>query len=139
MTDASDQLNRFFVSGQEVLSPVHALEAARFGAIFIDVRDTYHTDYKQYDVPQCLICPPTEFEQFLEKLDRNGWYVVADVSGTIIRSLYDKMKVAGFSHVVMLGGGFVLWERLGLPILVDKHRALSGSCVCQLKYRNLKK
>jgi hypothetical protein len=42
----------------------------------------------------------------------------------------------GFTKVAGLAGGIVEWERDGLPLLLDNKARLSGSCMCQLKFRN---
>lgn len=49
------------------------------------------------------------------------------------------MIQAGFQNTYNLAGGFVEWERDGLPIKIDVQERLSGSCMCQLKPRKRNK
>jgi rhodanese-related sulfurtransferase len=111
--------------------------ACTLGAVMLDVRETYNTDYKQFDVPESLLMPLSLENELSDSLPRDRWIIIADVSGNMSVDFCNRLIQKGYQQVCVLSGGFVEWERLGLPIITDIHQAFSGSCVCQLKQRNL--
>jgi rhodanese-related sulfurtransferase len=117
------------------LSPRETRELLNQGAFLLDLRDTDFVDYKAFDVPNVLNFPMEGFEQHLEKLDKEGWYILADSSGLKSRDYVQKMLDKGFLNAASMGGGFIEWERDGLPVSVDVNERLSGACACQLKPR----
>lgn len=127
----SDKCNVFALGLKE------AYRACELGAVMLDVREAYHTAYKQFNVPQVLYMPQSLWEELYACLPHDKWLIIADVSGNMSTDLYAKLLNKGFSKLCVLSGGFVAWERLGLPVTIDPHQAFSGSCVCQLKQRNL--
>ena len=111
------------------------------GLIIIDIRDPDYLAYKSFNVEQgsLINIPEKNFDVHLQNvvhlqnLDQQKYYVVADSSGIHNQSYAQRMVEKGFRHVACMGGGFVEWERDGLPICEDKYERLSGSCACQLK------
>ncbi|TVQ10392.1 MAG: hypothetical protein EA361_14035 [Bacteroidetes bacterium] len=127
------------IKGILSLTPRETHELVHKGAFLIDLRDTDFSDYKAFDVPNVLILPKEGFEKHLDKLDKEGYYVLADSSGLNSRDFVQKMLDSGFMHAASMGGGFIEWERDGLPVRVDVNERLSGSCACQLKPREREK
>ncbi len=127
------------IKGILSLTPRETHELVHKGAFLIDLRDTDFVDYKAFDVPNVLILPKEGFEKHLDKLDKEGYYVLADSSGLNSRGFVQKMLDIGFMHAASMGGGFIEWERDGLPVRVDVNERLSGSCACQLKPREREK
>lgn len=123
------------IKGILSLTPRETHELVQKGAFLIDLRDSDFSDYKAFDVPNVLSYPLDGFEQHLDKLDKQGWYILADSSGLKSREYVQKMLDQGFLHAASMGGGFIEWERDGLPVRVDINERLSGSCACQLKPR----
>lgn len=117
------------------LTPRETRELVNRGAFLIDLRDMDFVDYKAFDIPHVLNLPLNEFEQSLEKLDKGGYYILADTSGLKSREFVQKMLDKGFMYAGSMSGGFLEWERDGLPVRVDVNERLSGSCACQLKPR----
>jgi rhodanese-related sulfurtransferase len=117
------------------LSPRETRELLNQGAFLIDLRDTDFVDYKSFDVPNVLNFPMERFEQYFEKLDKEGWYILADSSGLKSRDYAQNMLDKGFLNAASMGGGFIEWERDGLPVSIDANERLSGACACQLKPR----
>lgn len=117
------------------LTPRETNELVKKGAFLIDLRDTDFSDYKAFDVPNVLNFPMERFEQHLEKIDKEGYYILADSSGLKSRDYVQKMVDKGFMHAGSMSGGFIEWERDGLPVSVDVNERLSGACACQLKPR----
>lgn len=117
------------------LSPKEVHELLTAGLIIVDIRDPDYLAFKSFDVEngRLLNIPEKEFDDQLQNLDQQEYYVVADSSGIHNQSYAQKMIDNGFRHVACMSGGFVEWERDGLPIREDKYERLSGSCACQLK------
>lgn len=120
-------------------TPREALEHCRNGAVILDVRPELLCNYKAFDVPGVLYCPWQTLADHLEKLPADLEIIVADTSGIQSREVIALLVQAGFNHVAGLGGGMVEWERDGMPMILDNHSRLSGSCMCQLKFREKKK
>ncbi len=117
------------------VTPRETHELIKQGAYLIDLRDTDFSDYKAFDIPNVLNFPLDGFEQHLEKLDTAGYYILADSSGLKSRDYVQKLVDKGFEHAASMSGGFIEWERDGLPVCTDVNERLSGSCACQLKPR----
>lgn len=119
------------------ISLLDAQKACEMGAIILDIRELYNTDYKKFGVPQVLLMPLSKADELIDNLPRDKWLIIADVSGNMSTEFCNRLRNEKFSHVCVLSGGFIAWERLGMPVFTDEHQAFSGSCVCQLKQRNL--
>lgn len=114
-----------------------AQHACNLGAVMLDIREKYNTDYKQFDVPEVLLMPLSLESELSDSLPRDRWLIISDVSGNMCVEFCNRLIEKGFHKVCVLSGGFVEWERLGLPVITHIHQAFTGSCVCQLKQRNL--
>jgi len=136
-------LNQFM----EVYAPVNgrckgiassdALKACAMGAVILDIREEDFTLYKQFDVPQVLYMPLSNAMQHIDKLPDDSWFIVSDAAGNLSADFAAKIIESGLSNVCVLAGGFVDWERASMPLKKDTLHEMSGSCVCQLKKRNL--
>ena len=125
-------------SGILSLSPRETLELLRQGAVLIDLRNTDYLDYKAFDADNVLSMPAEVFDEKIQEMDREGHYILADPSGIKSPHFVKKMLELGFRHVASMSGGFVEWERDGMPVKIDVNERLSGSCACQLKPREKK-
>lgn len=121
------------IKGVIHLSPREACQEAKAGALILDVREEYDTDYKRFDVPEVLFCPYRRFREFADNLPRNRALIVADSTGLRSKEIVEKLSKLGFTDIANLNGGMVDWERDGLPIIVDKNAELHGQCVCRLR------
>lgn len=128
----------FISAGTPNVSPEEAHKMCRNGAVIIDIRGDYITAFKKFDVPEVIYYPKVRPQSInFESLDRNRTYIVAETSTSIgSREIVRTLMNNGFRSVYNLAGGFVEWERDGLPLLENKKARLSGSCMCQLKPRN---
>jgi rhodanese-related sulfurtransferase len=137
----NELFNRMDMHSQGVLSvtPRETNELVKEGAILVDLRDTDYIDYKAFDVDHVIILPMSVFEEQVKNLDPEGHYILADSSGIKSHIYVEKMMKLGYTHVASLSGGFVEWERDGLPVRVDVHERLTGACACQLKPRERKR
>ena len=120
------------------LSPRETLELLRQGAVLIDLRNTDYLDYKAFDADNVLSLPAEVFDEKIQQLDQEGHYILADPSGIKSPYFVEKMQNLGFRYVASMSGGFVEWERDGMPVKIDVNERLSGSCACQLKPREKK-
>lgn len=136
-----DLFHRLDMHSQGVLTvtPREANELVNEGAFLVDLRDTDYIDYKAFDVDHVIILPMSVFEEQVKNLDPGGYYILADSSGIKSHNYVEKMRKLGYTHVASMSGGFVEWERDGMPVRVDVHERLTGACACQLKPRERKR
>ncbi|MFA5817098.1 MAG: rhodanese-like domain-containing protein [Bacteroidales bacterium] len=128
----------FSVGSQLQYTPREAFNRCQEGSVILDIRPEMLCAYKAFDVQQVLYCPWQEIGQYLDRLPVEQEIIVADSSGIQSREIIQTLIRAGFIKVAGLGGGMVEWERDGLPLILDNKARLSGSCICQLKFRNSK-
>lgn len=117
------------------LSGSEALEEARKGALFIDLRLTIETDYKKFDVPEVLYLQSEELASRLSEIPRDRPVIVADSVGLKSREVVEFLIKQGYINMANLNGGILDWERDGLPVIIDPDKQLSGSCTCRLRPR----
>ena len=94
--------------------------------------------YKSFDVEKQIWIERKRISELVHQLRVDENFIVADSSGVYSKEVCKLLINYGFKNVSRLAGGFVEWERDGLPVKINNKASLSGSCVCQLKYRNLK-
>ena len=129
----------FSVGSHLVYTPQETLRRCQEGSILLDIRPHILCLYKAFDVPEVLYCPWQELELYLNQLPDNREIIIADTSGIQGREAIELLIGHGFKNVAGLAGGMVEWEQDGLPLLVDNQARLSGSCMCQLKFRTKKR
>jgi rhodanese-related sulfurtransferase len=125
--------------GIPAVSPRETLSLVKLGAKLLDVRDSDFSDYKAFDCENVFVIPEGELSQKLSFLNQDYHYIFADSAGIQSRRCAEMMIAAGFNHIAYMSGGFVEWERDGLPVRTDVNQRLSGACACQLKPREMKK
>lgn len=121
------------IKGMIHLSPKEAYTEARNGALILDIREEYDTDYKKFDVPEVLYCPYRQFEEFADRIPKDRALIVAASTGLRSKEIVEKLAGLGYCDIANLNGGMVDWERDGLPLMVDKNAELHGQCVCRLR------
>ncbi|HOK39200.1 MAG TPA: rhodanese-like domain-containing protein [Bacteroidales bacterium] len=132
-------LKKVFNSGLvNSLSPTDAYNFCLQGLIIVDIRHPSLVSYKKFDVPNVIYIPIGEIENKFTELKAEHVYLIADSSGLNSKDVTFFLNNKGLKNVFNLSGGILDWERLGLPVLTEIKEMLSGSCTCQLKYRNLK-
>ncbi|MBS4012664.1 MAG: rhodanese-like domain-containing protein [Bacteroidetes bacterium] len=117
------------------LTPKEALSLCEKGAIMLDIRDEYLHAYKYFDVAKNINVPFEELEEKLSDLSKEDTYIIADSTGINCRDASVIMLRKGFSKIFILGGGFVEWEKGGMPFIHNINERLSGECACMLKQR----
>lgn len=123
------------IAGMTHLSGSEALEAARGGALFVDLRLAIETDYKKFDVPDALYVQAEELESRMSEIPRDRPVIVADSVGLRSKEAVRRLMELGFKNVANLNGGILDWERDGMPVKVDPVKQMSGSCTCRLRPR----
>ncbi len=118
------------------LTPRETAGAVQKGALYVDLRETDFYDYKIPDVPEIFLLPLSVFKKEWYKLPRNRYLILADSSGLKSRKLVSFLKENGFDKAAQMAGGFLEWERDGLPVREDINERLTGACACQLKPRD---
>ncbi len=123
------------IAGIVHLSGSEALQAARDGALFVDLRSSLETDYKKFAVPEVHYLPFEEIGNRIGEIPRDRPVVMADSVGLHSKDAVKYLMELGYTNAANLNGGILDWEREGLPITVDLDKQLSGSCTCRLKPR----
>ena len=107
--------------------------------VLLDIRIEYLHDFKQFAVPCCLHIPLIDLTERIEELPKKLFFICADSSGINSQKAVKMLLDHGFEIVGNLSGGLVDWERAGLPVRIKIKEKLSGSCMCQLRKREIKK
>ena len=123
------------IGGMVHLWPAEALAEARGGALLVDIREDYDTDYKKFDVPEVLYIPFRQIGQRWGKIPRGRPVIVADSIGQRGKETVQFLLPNGYQNIANLNGGMMDWERDGMPMIVDKAAELHGQCVCRLRRR----
>lgn len=141
MTKSEDHFfsNSFTSGGLKFITPLNAYPLCLKGTLLIDLRPDFEGAFKRPDVPELLLLPYTEIHEHLHEIPLNRDIILADCVGIRSKEVMILLLNKGYSRILSLAGGFVDWERDGLPILVDMQERLTGSCMCQLKPRETKK
>jgi rhodanese-related sulfurtransferase len=126
-----------FVTAEGIhnLSPREAAEWCAEGALILDIREEYISQFKKLGVPVAIQIPLSRLAREADQVPKDKWIIVADSSGLHSKEACLQLKEKGFTQISNLAGGLVEWERDGLPLVVDKSEKLSGSCACQLRAR----
>ena len=126
----------FFAHGVFNLTPGESYELTEnHGFILVVVREPYMTNFKMFRVKNLLLCPFSMLTEVYHELPVDKPLIIADSAGLKSRETVFFLDKNGFVNVANMAGGFIEWERDGLPVTVDKEYRLSGSCMCQIKAR----
>ncbi|MDP3462727.1 MAG: hypothetical protein Q8S18_08075 [Bacteroidales bacterium] len=129
----------FQSGGLKFITPLKAYPLCLQGTLLIDLRPDYEGAFKRPDVPELMLIPYTEIDEHLSEIPLERDIILADCVGIRSKEVMILLHTKGYTRLLSLAGGFVDWERDGLPIKVDLSERLTGSCMCQLKPRENKK
>ncbi|HHN48446.1 MAG TPA: rhodanese-like domain-containing protein [Bacteroidales bacterium] len=118
--------------------PAEAFEASKSGAIFVDVRQDYKSDFKAFDVEKIIYVNHTEIEKRYQELPKNEFLIIANSVGLHSKEVVEFLLNKGYTRLANLNGGIYDWERDGLPMAIDVSERLTRSCACMLKPRERK-
>ena len=105
-------------------------------AIIVDVREQSFTAFKKFGIQGVIYMPFSHLPEQYVELPKDVPLIIADTVGLHSRNALLFLKDQGFENIANLAGGFVDWERYGLPVNKDITQQLDGSCICQLKPRH---
>lgn len=128
----------YFANGVLNLTPAEAYTLCENEAIIVDVREEYMAGFKMFMVPAVIFMPFSSLKSGFHDLPADKPLIFADAVGIKSRDAVMFVREQGIENAANLCGGIVDWERDGLPVTTDKTRRLSGSCMCQLKPREVK-
>jgi len=117
------------------LTPREAYKLCTDDAIILDVREDFMVGNKKFDVKQVLYCAASTIKEYFQNLPDTIPLIIADASGLHSKETAIFLVGKGFKNIANLAGGLVEWDRDGLPLQSNIAEMLSGSCMCQLKYR----
>lgn len=118
------------------LSPREAFEYCSHGAVLVDIREAYETNFRVFDIPEVVYLPWTRFGSEAGALPRDRALVLADAAGIYSREAARILVQAGYSNLAKLSGGMIDWDADGLPVRKDVDYELRGQCACKLKMRH---
>jgi len=128
----------FVINGLRHVSGKESLEILKEEGYMLDLRPEFEL-VKLMITEHILYIPFHEIKEHYPELPKDTWLILADAVGLRSKETAIFLKEKGFSNILHLAGGVVEWERDGLPVTLDKSLRLSGSCMCQLRRREIKK
>jgi rhodanese-related sulfurtransferase len=128
----------FVINGLRHVSGTESLEILKEEGIMLDVRPEFEL-IKLMNIGHVLYISYHEIKTHYQELPKETWLIIADAVGLRSKEIAYFLKEKGFTKILHLAGGVVEWDRDGLPVSLDKSLRLSGSCMCQLRRREVKK
>ncbi len=128
----------FVINGMRHVSGKESIEILKDEGYMLDLRPDIEL-VKLMNIEHILYYPYDEIKEHYHELPRDTLLILADAVGLRSKEIALFLKDKGFSNILHLAGGVVEWERDGLPVTLDKSRRLTGSCMCQLRRREIKK
>ncbi len=123
----------FMIEGVLHLSPKETYELCKKGVILVDVRDSYLSNFKLFDVDKVLYLPAGNIGTEYKDLPADESFIFADSAGIHSKEVVFFLKGKGFENIANMAGGIIGWERDGMPVKINIKERLTGSCMCQLK------
>jgi rhodanese-related sulfurtransferase len=117
------------------LAPGEARQCLSQGAMLVDLREPYETNFRVFDVGEALYVPWTRFASSYRALPRDRPLILADAAGIYCREAARILAAAGYTNIAKLSGGMIDWDAAGLPVRKDRDYELGGQCACKMKTR----
>jgi rhodanese-related sulfurtransferase len=130
--------NSYEINDLRFITPRKAYLILCDDVLLIDLRPLSESTFKQARVNRLLLLPYTEFAERKNEIPRDRPVVIGDAVGIQTKIICKTLIDEGYTNIFALAGGFVDWERDGMPMAEDVNQRLSGVCVCQLKPRERK-
>jgi len=67
---------------------------------------------------------------------KNRPFVFADSASLTVKTMFPILLENGYKDFAYLNRAMIDWEWNSLPVRKDLSGQLSGSCICQIKFRN---
>ncbi|MCX7024343.1 MAG: hypothetical protein NT080_06965 [Spirochaetes bacterium] len=123
------------VDGIAVLGSSEARACLARGALLVDLREAYETNFRVFDEENIVYLPWTRFAWSRATLPRNQALILADAAGIYGRKAARMLRDEGYENLSYLAGGMLDWDRNGMPVRRDGAYELGGQCACKLKTR----
>lgn len=117
------------------LAPSEALAFARAGALLVDLRESYETNFRVFDVEEVLYLPWSRFAERCSVLPRDRALILADAAGIYPRLAARMLATEGYANLAKLSGGMIDWDADGFPVRRDALYELGGQCACKIRTR----
>ena len=128
----------FYTDGIPQVTPKQLIELVREGGTVVDLRPAFMRAWKQFDLSNVVWAEAASLEDLIKEFPVSKTFILSETSSSEkTRGIIRRLRGQGYYRVFNLAGGFLEWERGGFPVKEDKKSRLSGSCMCQLKPRNL--
>lgn len=120
------------------LSPRQAYEFLQHGAILVDLRDEYETQFRKFDVPDVIYIQKNEFLEKYSQLPKDRPLILADNAGNHSPDLVEFLMTKGYRNAAVLIGGILEWANDRMPMKVNRDYELNGQCSCKLRTRKFR-
>ncbi len=124
------------VCGIPSLSPSEALALLGRGAVLVDLREAYETNFRVFAVERVIYLPWTRFAESYLELPAGEALILADASGIYCRDAAGLLSARGYNNIGNLAGGMIDWDAGGYPVRKDGDYELRGQCACKMKTRH---
>lgn len=98
------------------INPAEALERARVGALFVDVREASEIAQLAYDVPNLLHIPLGELASRFKEIPNEGEVVIVCQGGSRSLNAVNFLMERGYSNTVNMRQGILGWFEKGYPV-----------------------
>jgi len=102
------------------IQPAEALDKARLGTLFVDVRECDEVTRLAYVVPEVVSIPLSEFEARYAELPREQEIVMVCKGGGRSLKATRILHKHGYTQVSSMAGGIIQWAKLGYPTKGDE-------------------
>ncbi len=125
----------FYIGNCLNLTPKETFHLCNSTAMILDIRMEYLSAYKWFNVKNYLALPFGDLQSKIASIPNEIPVIIADATGTKSKEAVLILQENGYNNIANMAGGFMEWERDGLPVNENIKERLSGSCMCQLKRR----
>lgn len=129
----------FVIDRIRFLSPRQAYPLLSSGTTLVDMRKSYETNYRVFDVPLVVYFSKEKLLKKIDLLFPFIPFILADNVGLNTRVVAQKLIENGADDFACLIGGIVGWMDDNLPVIKDPEFELRGPCSCQLRTRKKRK
>ncbi|ABW18661.1 rhodanese-like domain-containing protein [Alkaliphilus oremlandii] len=128
----SDVRNEF-QKNPVALSPREAYAHIQDGAVIIDIRPEYETNYRVFGVHTVYLLSYSTYKEKFHEIPKEKRLIIADSVGLKSPEISKFFHDQGYPQVAYLAGGVVAWDKDGLPLIKDLRYELNGGCACMLR------
>ncbi len=96
-----DRLHTGFMTADGIhnLTPREAAECCLKGAVILDIRQDYISQFKKFGVPNTAQIPLVQLKDEIDVLSKDAWIIVADSSGLHSKEACLLLEQKGFTQV----------------------------------------